>query len=71
MANPEAKKRCLTIVRNAHAEYKRADKALLLAVQSARRYGCAWDLIGDQMGTSRQTVWERFAAKCGPPKKVY
>lgn len=42
-----------------------ADRALLEAVRAARRGGATWHQIGEVLGVTKQTAWERFWRDAG------
>ncbi|MEU4398240.1 hypothetical protein [Micromonospora orduensis] len=37
-----------------------AERLLELEVELARRHGTTWEQVGDALGVSRQSAWERF-----------
>jgi ATP-dependent protease Clp ATPase subunit len=39
------------------------DAQLTIAVRSARARGMTWTKIGDALGTTRQSAWERFSGE--------
>jgi hypothetical protein len=47
-----------------HVDSARAQVAEHLAqwVRRARSLGATWQQVGDALGTTRQSAWERFAA---------
>ena len=39
------------------------DKLIRQTVADARRQGCTWSEIGDALGMSKQSAWERFSGE--------
>lgn len=42
------------------------DGKLRAAVRAARATGCSWQQVGDALGTSRQSAWERYKGDEAP-----
>lgn len=43
-----------------------ADAALRESVVQARDAGATWREVGDALGVTKQTAWEKFWRDCGP-----
>jgi uncharacterized NAD(P)/FAD-binding protein YdhS len=39
------------------------DKVVRDQVRRAREAGCSWTEVGDALGTSKQSAWERFSGE--------
>ncbi len=39
------------------------DKLIRQTVEDARRQGCTWAEIGEALGISKQSAWERFSGE--------
>ena len=50
----------------ASAELDRATEALAEAVAVARGAGATWSDIGDVLGVTKQTAWEKYWRVAGP-----
>ncbi len=42
------------------AKLKQLQNRQRFAVLAARKEGCSWQQIGDQLGMTRQAAWERY-----------
>jgi hypothetical protein len=51
----------LSILPNANAAHAQAESSLAGWVGRARELGATWAQIGDALGITRQSAWERFA----------
>jgi ClpX C4-type zinc finger len=51
----------LSVLPNAHAAQAQAETSLAGWVGRARELGATWAQIGDALGVTRQSAWERFA----------
>lgn len=45
----------------AHAAHQNVDRAVALHVATLRARGVSWARIGDALGMTRQSAWERFS----------
>jgi hypothetical protein len=50
-------------VREARSVERALDKVLREQVQRARDAGCSWSEVGQALGTSKQSAWERFSGE--------
>lgn len=41
-----------------------AERQLRTVVRAANRHGCSWDAIGNTLGTTRQSAWQKFHDPC-------
>jgi hypothetical protein len=53
----------LDAVAEASRAARAVEKLLRESVARARAQGCSWTEIGQALGTSRQSAWERFAGE--------
>jgi hypothetical protein len=51
----------LAVLPNAHAAQAQAEASLAGWVGRGRELGATWAQIGDALGVTRQSAWERFA----------
>jgi biotin operon repressor len=47
----------------AHAAHANVDRAVRLHVQTLRDRGVTWARIGEALGMTRQSAWERFSGE--------
>lgn len=47
----------------AHAAHRNVDRAVRRHVQALRDRGMSWARIGDALGMTRQSAWERFSGE--------
>ena len=47
----------------AHAAHKNVDRAVALHVAALRARGVTWARIGEALGMTRQSAWERFSGE--------
>ncbi len=47
----------------AHAAHRNVDRAVALHVAALRARGVTWVRIGDALGMTRQSAWERFSGE--------
>lgn len=68
---PEAKPNSMRYLREAAADYTEAEERLASNVRNARRCGNSWEEIGQALGVSKQTAYNRYGKRTAPePSKI-